>query len=290
MRGRGFGRHRSGSSWRVAAWRERCGQSSAATTSASEARRRPGPPPRRGRGSRGRPRPAVLAAQDEDAAQPDALGAGTSAQQVVADHRDVVTGGSRSPRSDARAPPTACRRRPATACRGRAPAARSRTRGRPRSAGVERGPSGVSHHGLRCIPSSSAPPRIEPEGAVEVVVGHVLGRVADRRPPPTVPGAGAPRPRRRSARCWPSNSRRGVLGGEDVERRGPGRRARCRRPSPTAPMMIAPGDVQAAAGRQRASVARLGRGVGHDAERDAARLERSRGPRPRPAAVRRCGR
>ena len=68
---------------------------------------------------------------------------------------------SRSPRPRAAAPATACpEARPRWLAERSARLARSRTRARRRTRRRPAvGPSGVSHHGLRCIPISSAPPR-----------------------------------------------------------------------------------------------------------------------------------
>ena len=187
---------------------ERCGQSSAATTSASvaaDAVRAARTPVRAPSASAAR----GLARQDEDPAQPDPLRGRDVGPQVVADHRDAPTAGSRSPRSAARSSATAWRN---TTGEGlpqdvaRRPRSRTRARRRtPPASSVS--PFGVSHHGLRCIASELGAAAEMPEGDVEVPVRQVVAGIADddrRDRSLAVPR----RPRPAVSTCWPSHSRR----------------------------------------------------------------------------------
>ena len=136
---------------------------SAATTSRIDGGDRVGPDGAATASRGGREiRVAVLAGADEDRAQAGAV----PAADVACPRRRRPSPARRAgagarpgtpPRPPAGRPPRG--RTPATACRRSAPAASSPTRGR-RGTCRRRasGPPGVSHHGLRCIPISCAPP------------------------------------------------------------------------------------------------------------------------------------
>ena len=144
------------------------------------------------------------------------------------------------------------------------------------------GPSGVSHHGFRCIADElRRRRRIKRNARFEVVERRLLGRIADDD------GRG------RCAVCarllvreqrWPANSRLASSGREHVQRRLREVRRACTPPTPTAPTGIAPpGSARPIfAGPARQRLPADGRGVGHDPVREAARLERARSPRRRP--------
>ena len=97
---------------------------------------------------------------------------------------------------------------------------------------IERRPFGVSHHGLRCMPISVAPRRISRKAWLR------FSYVASSGESPTTTAAAAASGAAASSWVssrWPSNSRFGVVRGEDVERlagkvpgRVRGRRRQCR--------------------------------------------------------------
>ena len=238
MRGLAFGRHGRvpSSAGRAVARKGQCGQSSAATTSASDGgdRRRAGG--RRARAAAATSAGPCLPVQDEDPAQAGPLRRQDVGAHVVADHRDLVAAKRVAAGRADLAPQR--RRRPRRKNAGDglpmicARDARSRTRARRRRRPASSvGPSGVSHHGLRCMPISSRAAADEPERDVQVVVGQRLGRIADHD------GRGARSGRRAASSASAAAGRRtrsGVVGGEHVQRLRPGRRGPCRRPRPTA--------------------------------------------------------
>ena len=122
---------------------------------------------------------------------------------VVTDHRDVaasqVAAGPRVRRSRDRLEKNAGVGLPTIGAR--VSAANSRpTTNEPQS---RVGPSGVSHHGLRCMPTSFAPPRMRRNARLR------LSKVASSgESPMTTAAAAAPgaRPRRGSSSRWPANS------------------------------------------------------------------------------------
>ena len=136
----------------------RCGQSSAATTSASVSAIAVGSPrPRRRQGRQ--VRGPGLAGQDEDPAQPDPLGRRDVGARVVADHREAD---GRQPLAQVRAQggdrlPEDLGRRLAEDP-GRLPVANSSPTTNAPASSVA--PLSVNHHGLRCMARNSAPPRI----------------------------------------------------------------------------------------------------------------------------------
>ena len=210
--------------------RERCGQSSAATTSASVSATPSGPRPRRGAARQ--VGPAGLARQHQDPAQPDALGGRDIRARIVADHREAE---GRQSLAEVRAQ----RSRGLPEDLGRWLA---EDPGRPTGGELEPGDEPAGVEGLALV---GQPPRIamhrqelgatadQPERDVQVPVRQVVARVADHH---RADGSGgrAVQPRRR-----PRDAGRRTRAGRH---RRPGRTARsrpggrrCRRPSPRSP-------------------------------------------------------
>ena len=199
---------------------EGCGQSSAATTSASDAAMASG------RRSRPSTRSADvarrdLAGQHEDPAQTDPLGG--RARRRRGRHRPsppIRRGpGAQDPRAARRAPGG---RRPATACRGPSPCRRSRTRARrPRRRHRASLLAASATRDCGASRGTSAPPRIRRKAVSRL-------RYERSSPPsPMTTAATSAEPASASSRvsrCWPSNSRR-ASGAARTNRGRPGKLA-----------------------------------------------------------------
>ena len=204
----------------------------------SLARRRPRPATARSRpavvdgrvgsGRRRRPRP-TLPVRTRTPRSPTRCAPRTSASGVVADHRDRAR---RDPAAEVvprrrRAPGGT---RPATACRAtsaRRPVLYSRPTTNAPASSVT--PSGVNHHGLRCIARNAAPSRISRNA-----IAHVRGRTARRRRRrgrPPRPSRPAPMPPPRAS-AGAGRRTRVAHPGAAMHERSAGRRrsSRCARP------------------------------------------------------------
>ncbi len=224
--------------------REGCGQSSAATTSASVAPTPSGPAPRPFVAPASASARVGLAGQDEDPAHADPLRGRDVGAQVVADHRERR---AREPLPEVRVQPgdrlaEDLRRRLAEDVRldpGRELEPDDVRRRRRASR-----PSAVSHHGLRCIASSSAPPRTSRK-ATSMFRYDRSSPASPMTTAATVPGGAASASSAVSS-VWPSNSRRASSAASTNSGR-PGWRAAVWAAVAEVPVMIRSGSIGEAA-------------------------------------------